>query len=92
MLLADLSVTGAALLGPADSPLAAVVPGADLALTVADHSGTVRVRHAGRRGDWFQLGVEFTDLSPGLEELIYDAVERIRDGRGDLVTAWTTAR
>ncbi len=92
VILADVSVSGASILGPANSGLASIVPGADIELTVGGHRGTVRVRHAARRGDWTVLGVEFEQLSPELRDVVFHAVERWRDGgAGQLTNYWSTA-
>ncbi len=92
VILADVSVAGAAVFGPADSPLGSVVGGTVIELLVHDHPGSARVRHTRRQDRWVFLGVEFVDLSPELEEVVYAVVERIRDQDGSLPATWTTAR
>ncbi|MEM9563105.1 MAG: PilZ domain-containing protein [Actinomycetota bacterium] len=92
VIVSDISVAGAAIFGPADSPLGSVVGGSVIELLIHDHKGSVRVRHTRRRDRWVFLGVEFLDLSPELEEVLYAAVGHIRDHDGTLPTTWTTAR
>ena len=89
---ADLSVTGAALLGRAGSPLAELSSGQSLELRFGGEIGVIRVRHVAMAPALVMVGIEFVDLSPELTDIVHRLVEAFRGEQQALAAYWSLAR
>lgn len=89
---ADLSVTGAAVRVPERRGLKVLQRGLQLSFSIDDRRGQVAVRRMGRTEGYILLGLDFIELSPELEQYVYEHVRAMGDTRGSLEAFWASAR
>lgn len=89
---ADLSVSGAALLGRSGSPLAELISGQTVEFRFGGETGAIRIRHVALAPALVMVGVEFVDLSPELSDIVHRLVEAFRGEQKALAAYWSLAR
>ncbi|MEM9135524.1 MAG: hypothetical protein AAGA59_24985 [Actinomycetota bacterium] len=89
--LIDLSVTGASLTFVGRSP-ATMQRGGRVTLTLDDHEGTARIKHACRDDDVVVIGVEFAAPSDDFAHAVHAIVDRCRGSSDSLRLRWEHAR
>lgn len=90
--LADLSVTGAAVRVPLGGDVDQLELGRRVGLSIDGADGQVHVRHIRETRDHVLLGLEFRQLSPQLQERVYQLVALRRAPEGVDVALWIAAR
>jgi len=90
--LADVSVSGAAVRVEDGIDFGQLDAGRRVDVLLGGHDGLANVRQVREGFDGVIIGIEFGELSPGLQERIYEIVAARRDRYGQLAAFWTDTR